>query len=511
VLPSVPQPGTHREVSNAFAIAARGVSKSYPGVTALKDVTLEVKAGTVHALVGENGAGKSTLTKVLTGAVVPDSGEIEVKGAVLNGLTPRSAAAHGIGVIYQERQIAPDLTVVDNLLLGRHPRRRVGLISWSAAQRRATELLDFVGLDVDPKAPARSLTVAQLQILEIARALAVDVDVLVMDEPTSTLSGSESERLFELVRRLRAQDVAVIYISHHLDEIFHLADEVTVLRDGRQIRSCPIGEVDLETLVNLMVGRDLARLASRGGAAVDEDRHATTPVIRADNLGVGTALLGVSMGVYAGEVLGVTGAIGSGRRQLARCLAGIDRPDSGAVTVDGANLSGPRDAIGRGIAFLPDDRKRQGLMLDLSVLDNLVIGVVANGRRRIVAPRRLERELSALVDRLRIKTPSLRTPVRQLSGGNQQKVILGRWLATGADVLIFDEPTAGIDVGSKAEIYTLLKELVEQGTAVVIFSSDYEELKIIADRVLVLRRGSIAGEVLRDDISETELLRLEVA
>jgi ABC-type sugar transport system ATPase subunit len=494
-------------VSNPLAIAARGIRKSYPGVVALDDVTLEVQAGTVHALVGENGAGKSTLTKILTGAVTPDAGRIEVGGKPVAALTPRTAAAHGIGVIYQERQIALDLSVIDNLLMGRMPQGGARTVSWSAARRRAQELLDFVGLDVDPHAPVRALTVAQLQILEMARALSAEVDVLVMDEPTSTLSAADIERLFEITRRLREQGVAIVYISHHLDEIFQLADEVTVLRDGKRVTTCPVDSVDLDQLVHLMVGRAVEAVAER----TRPERRPAAPVLNATDLRVGTALAGVSLAIRPGEILCVTGAIGSGRRELARCLAGVQRPDAGTVTARDVQLRSPRDAIKRGIVFLPDDRKRDGLLLDLSVLDNLAVGVVANGSRRMVTRGTLEAELGDLVARLRIKTPSLKAAVRQLSGGNQQKVILGRWLATGAEVFIFDEPTAGIDVGSKAEIYTLLRELAAEGKAVVLFSSDYEEIKITADRVVVLRRGRVAGELQRDDVDSAALLRLVAA
>jgi ABC-type sugar transport system ATPase subunit len=399
------------------------------------------------------------------------------------------------------------LSVVDNLLLGRLPRGALRTIRWSAARRRAQELLDLVGLDVDPRAHARELTLAQLQILEMARALSAEVDVLIMDEPTSTLSGAEIERLFQITRRLREQGVAVIYISHHLAEIFELADEVTVLRDGKRVTTTPVGSVDLDGLVQLMVGRELQAVAARSA----RERTPADPVLKATDVHVGRALAGVTLAISPGEILCVTGAIGSGRRELARCLAGVQRPDSGSVTSKDAELRSPRDAIKRGIVFLPDDRKREGLLLDLTVLDNLAIGVVANGRRRLMTRPALEAEVGDLVARLRIKAPSLRASVRQLSGGNQQKVIVGRWLATGAEVFIFDEPTAGIDVGSKAEIYSLLRQLAAEGKAVVLFSSDYEEIKIVADRVVALRRGKVVGELPGADVDSAALLRLVAA
>ena len=490
-------------------LSAHELSKAYPGVVALRAVSLAVAPGSVHALVGENGAGKSTLVKIVTGAIAPDSGWLEVAGTCVASLTPRTARDLGISVIHQERQIAHDLTVAENVLLGRMPRGRCGGVSWQAARRRAAELLEQVGLDVDPRGPVAGLGVAQLQAIEIARALAVDARLLVMDEPTSALGGADVQRLFATIRSLREGGVSVVYISHHLDEIFSVADTVTVLRDGRHIVTRPVAGLGEDELVELMLGRRPEGLVQRAGGAADA--AAGEVVLRAVAVTRQPGLHGVSLDVRAREVLCVTGSLGSGRRELARCLAGIERPDSGSVESGGATLRGPRHAIANGVVFLPEDRKREGLLLALTVFDNLTYGELVGQRSPIVRPRRLRVKAFSLVERLRIRTPSLGTPVRLLSGGNQQKVVLGRWLSTGARVFVFDEPTAGIDVGTKLEIYQLLRELATQGAAVVLFSSDYEEIKLMADRAVVLRRGLVAGELRGEDVTEERLIALELA
>ena len=488
-------------------LSVHNVTKTYPGVIALTDVSLDLEPGTVHALVGENGAGKSSLVKVITGALVPDSGRLRIGDREVTHLTPQGAQAMGISVIQQERQIVPDLSVAENVMLGHLPGRG-GMVDWPAVRRQARQRLAQVGATTDVRRSVRNLAVAELQELEIARALSSDVRVLVMDEPTSALSRPEVERLFAVMRRLREHDVAMLYISHHLEEIFEIADVVTVMRDGTAVATRPIDSLDPDELVRLMLGREVAPLVRAAQAHRAEQRGEV--VLEAREVHRVPTLHGVSVDLHAGEILCVTGAIGSGRRELARCLAGADRPDRGSVKLRGRPLGRPRNAIRRGVVLVPEDRKREGLLLELAVLDNLMIGSVAAGRAPMISPIGWRRKAVRLVQRLRVKTRSVNTPVRLLSGGNQQKIVVGRWLNTGAQVFVFDEPTAGVDVGAKIEIYTLLRELADAGAALVVFSSDFEEIKLLADRTLVLRRGVVAGELPTHELSDERLLALSL-
>jgi ribose transport system ATP-binding protein len=486
------------------ALSVRGVTKTYPGVLALHDVSLEIAPGTVHALVGENGAGKSTLVRIITGASAPDSGALEIGGKRVPHLTPQTAQGLGVSVIHQERQIAFDLSITENVLLGRLP-TAVGRVSWSLARRIARERLALLGCDLDLDRPVRSLAVAELQELEIARALSTDIRLLVMDEPTSALSGPDIRRLFDIVGRLRERGVAVLYISHHLEEIFEIASTVTVMRDGTAVTTRPVDGLTTDELVALMLGRRLNR-----GAAGTAPSQAGAPMFVGRDLERAPSLKGVSLSISPSEILCITGAVGSGRRELARCLAGVDWPDRGEVTLSGRRLRSPRDAIRQGVVFLPEDRKRESLLMDLAVIDNLAIGTIAQRRGPIAPVRRGRRDAHQLVSRLNVKTRSLRTPIRLLSGGNQQKVVLGRWLQVGARVFVFDEPTAGIDVGAKLEIYELMRSLASRGAAIAVFSSDYEEIKLLATRALVIRRGRVAGELEGDQLTEDNLLSLSL-
>ena len=422
-------------------------------------------------------------------------------------VTPRHARRLGVRLVSQERQIAPDLSVAENVLLGRMPRARSGRIDWRSAHRTAGERLMRMGLDVDPRGPARSLGVAQLQTVEIARALSSNARVIVLDEPTAALGASEIERLFANLRDLRDAGVAIIYVSHHLTEIFQIADTVTVLRDGRRVVERPVSELDTERLVELMLGRSLEEL-ERSQHAADEREVA----LQLRGMSRGSALDGIDLSVRRGEILCVTGAVGSGRRELGRCIAGLDTPDAGTIALEGVEvaLRTPRDALRKGIVFLPEDRKREGLLLDLDVTDNIGVGRLALQRSPFASRHQRRRQARELCDRLHVRTPSVSQHVRLLSGGNQQKVMLGRWLNVDARVFVFDEPTAGIDVGSKLEIYGLLRQLASQGAAIVVLSSDYEEIKLVADRAIVLRRGRVAGELRGGDINEHRMLTLQV-
>lgn len=490
-------------------LSLRGISKSYPGVRALDSVDLRIEAGTVHALVGENGAGKSTLLKIVSGAISADAGAIFIAGQPVAHLTPRLAHRLGIRLVSQERQIVGELSVAENVLLGRLPRDRIRRVDWRAVNREARAKLDEVRLDVPLHVQARRLSVAQLQSLEIARALSARAAVIVMDEPTAALGAGEIELLFENVRRLRDAGVSILYVSHHLEEIFEIAETVTVLRDGVVVGTYPCERLTTEGLVELMLGRSPETLEARGTSAAADQADV---VMRAERLAKFPALRSVDLELRRGEILCVTGAIGSGRRELARCVAGIEHPDAGSIHVggNGRGPRSPRDALRHGIAFLPEDRKREGLLLDLDLIDNVGIGRLALSRDFFARPRIRRRLARELCSRLDVRTPGVSRPVRLLSGGNQQKVMLARWLGVDVRILVFDEPTAGIDVGAKLEIYKLLRSLAADGVALLVLSSDFEEIKVIADRVLVLRKGVVAGELGRDEIDEDRMLALQV-
>jgi ABC-type sugar transport system ATPase subunit len=491
-------------------VSLRGLGKEYPGVRALAGVSFDVAPGSVHALVGENGAGKSTLIKLIAGALRPSAGEIVVGGQVHAQLTPRSARALGIRLVAQERQACGHLTVTENVLLGRLPKLggAFGPVSYARAHREAAERLEEIGLGVDPRRRMRELSVAQVQLVEIARALSANARLVIMDEPTAALAGEDVATLFGVVRRLRESGVSFLYVSHHLEEIFEIADTVSVLRDGRHVVTRPCEGLTMDELVELLLGRKPETL-ERHRREVPEER-AATPVIEVVDAHKQPALHGVRLTVAAGEILAVTGGIGSGRRELARCLAGIAPPEQGEVRLAGGErLRTPRQAVRHGVAFLPEDRKHEGVLADLDVADNIGLGRLAAARSLLDMPGRRRRDAAQMVGRLRIKTPSLHQAVRLLSGGNQQKALLARWLSVGVRVLVLDGPTEGIDIGSRLEIYELLRELAENGMAVVIFSADFEEVRLVADRAVVLRRGKVAGELAGGDITEERLYALQ--
>ena len=497
-------------VDSAPFVRLQGLGKEYPGVRALIDVSFDIAPGSVHALVGENGAGKSTLIKLIAGALRPSTGEIVVDGQAHAQLTPRAARALGIRLVAQERQACGDLTVSENVLLGRLPKRggAFGPVSYSRAHAEASRRLEEIGLEVDPRRRMRELTVAQIQLVEIARALSANARLVIMDEPTAALAGHDVATLFDVVRRLRERGVSFLYVSHHLEEIFEIADTVSVLRDGRHVVTRACEGLTMDELVELLLGRKPEQL-ERDRRVLPEG-HSLTPVLEVVDAHKAPALHGIGLTVRAGEILAVTGGIGSGRRELARCLAGIDPPDLGEVRLaDGARLRTPRQAIRNGVAFLPEDRKHEGVLADLDVADNIGLGRLATATSLLDMPRRRRHDAGEMVDRLRIKTPSLYQTVRLLSGGNQQKALLGRWLSVGIRVLVLDGPTEGIDIGSRLEIYELLRELADNGMAVVIFSADFEEVRLVANRTVVLRRGKIAGELEGDEITEERLYALQ--
>ncbi len=486
------------------------ISKSFPGVLALKGVSLVVRAGSVHALCGENGAGKSTLIKVATGAEQADGGVIRIGGELIVRPNRRQVQALGVRAIYQERQICADLSVTENVLLDRLP-ARFGRVEWRRARRLAGQRLAALEIELDVDTPVRSLSVAQLQLMEIARAVSFSARLIVMDEPTASLSRHEVKPLFRVVDRLRAAGVAVLFISHHLDEVFAVADDVTIMRDGAVVGQGAASDFDTESVVRAMFGRsvDITRVERATAEA------GSVPLL--DINGVGSARLdNVTVAVAAGEIVAVTGGVGAGVSELARVASGGIRAGAGLVSVADQNgvfrrVRGRRHALSLGVAFLPADRKRQGLLLDRNVADNVTLGQQAKGRHPILTPRRVRSKAALLTPRANVRTATIDVGVGTLSGGNQQKVMIGRWMGVDSKVLIFDEPTAGIDIASKFEIYAELRRLADAGAAVLICSTDFQEVGQVADRVIVMRAGRIVGEVAGEHASEHRLLELEMA
>jgi ABC-type sugar transport system ATPase subunit len=483
------------------------IHKSFPGVRALHGVSLELYPGEVLALVGENGAGKSTLIKVLGGAHRPDAGRIYLHGAPADLADPAASQRAGIAIMYQELNLVPQLSARANLFLGQE-RSRFGFLRGRQERRQARELFGRLGVALDPDALCGELSVAQQQVVEIAKALAARARVLVMDEPTAALTEQEVARLFERIRELKAQGIGILYVSHRLAEIFAIADRVMVLRDGEHVATHPARALTADRLIELMVGRKLESEFPPRHVAIGGERLVVRDLRR------GTAVRGVSFELRRGEVLGLTGLVGAGRTETARLLFGADRADGGSITLDGRplRLRGPRDAIRAGICLLTEDRKAQGLVLERSVRENFSLATLPRlSVAGFVRARRERERLAHHARGLRLKSARPDEPVRNLSGGNQQKVVLAKWLEANATVLLFDEPTRGIDVGAKYEIYQLINELGGQGKAVLLISSELPEVLGMADRILVMHEGRISGEI-RDVAAATQeqILRLAV-
>jgi len=484
----------------------RSISKHFLGVQALSDVDLTVDTGQILALVGENGAGKSTLIKVLSGAVQPDAGEILIDGSPVHIRIPHDAEPHGIATIYQELNLFPALSVTENLLFNRYPKRGRYAIDWRAARAEARRFLAQLGVHVDVDQAVGQLSVAQRQMLEIAKALHRETRILVLDEPTAVLGGADVENLIALVKSLRDRDVAVIFISHRLSEIFGFADHYAVLRDGRLTGAGFVADIDHDRLVSMMVGRDLGHLVKSAR------RPSGDVVLQVEGLTRHGVLSDINLTLHRGEVLGVAGLRGAGRTELARALFGADPIDGGRVTVKGRvmHAKSPNQAVRTGVGLVPEDRGSQGLFRALSTAENIpLVRLAATGAWR-ANPRADRRLAEAYVDRLRIRLPDVGAPVGTLSGGNQQKVVLAKWLEADVSVLILDEPTRGIDVGAKREIYEIVDELCERGVGVILISSELPEVLAMSDRILVMHQGRIAAEVDRDKATEEVLMRYAV-
>ena len=479
----------------ADKILIRDLSKAFAGVQALDRVSMDLEAGRIHALCGENGAGKSTLIKILAGVYSPDAGHLQAWGSPLRPGSVPAAEKAGIAVIHQEPTAFPQLNAVDNIFVGREPRRFGGLLLDRRRMLDETRhLLHSLHADVDPRLPVGHFSVAQRQLISIARALSHRCRLLILDEPTSSLSGRETEVLFDTLRRLREDGVAILYVSHRLEEVFSLADTISVLRDGALVARRPAAELDRDALIRLMVGRQVDVLFQRQ----HHENSAGEPRLQLHHLTRRGAFADISLTVHGGEIVGLAGLVGAGRSELARCIMGLDRADGGTVELDGVPLpkNQPRTAIRRGLAMVAEDRQREGLVPPLSVRENLCMvsrRTLATGfwRRRGEETEAAER----MVERLAVKTAGIAIPAESLSGGNQQKVVLGKWLDREPNVLILDEPTRGVDVGAKAEIHRLILRLAEQGMAILLISSELPEILTLADRILVMREGHLAGTI----------------
>ncbi|MFE9094268.1 sugar ABC transporter ATP-binding protein [Streptomyces sp. NPDC007264] len=487
------------------------LSKSFPGVRALSDVDFTARAGEVHALVGENGAGKSTLIKVLTGVYRPDAGEVTYDGGPVRFATPLQAQQAGISTIYQEVNLVPLMSVARNLFLGREPLGRLGLIDFRRMHREADEALRALGIRVDVRRPLRELGVGAQQMVALARAVAVDARVVIMDEPTSSLEPREVHTLFGVIRMLRERGVAVIYVSHRMDELYEICDTVTVLRDGRVVHTGPLAGLDRLRLVAMMLGREIGEVRAEGMTKFSGSHDtAAEPVLRAEGLTVRHRLRDVSLTVRPGEVVGLGGLLGSGRSETAKAIAGALPTDAGRVVVAGVAVraGSTAAAIRAGISLLPEDRKAEGIVPGLSVRENIALAALpALSRFGLVDDARIDRIVETFMKRLRIKAAGPHQKVGELSGGNQQKVLLARWLALHPKVLLLDEPTRGIDVGAKAEVQALVDELAGDGLAVLLISSDTEELIEGSDRVVVLKDGVVVRELTCDAVTEDGLMR----
>lgn len=489
------------ENTNAY-LQLNNITKTYPGVIALNDVTIHVMKGEVHALVGENGAGKSTLIKTCTGAVVPDCGEIVVDGKKFSAMTPKASEDNGIAVIYQEFNLVGELSVAENIFLGRAIRKGIR-VDQKAMIEESKKIFSQFNIKINPSELVSNLTVGYQQIVEIAKAISQKAKILIMDEPSAPLTKQEVESMYQMVDKLKAAGVTIIYISHRMDEIFRLSDRVTVMRDGVRVKTMNTSETNHDELVKMMVGRELKETYPQRSACVTDD-----VLLDVKDL-CGNGLTDISFQIRRGEVLGFAGLIGSGRTELAELLFGVKPTTGGKIIFKGQEISlkTPRDAINAGIALVPEDRKRQGALLEVDIKGNISMAVLERISHATIVNKKEEyRIANDYKEKMRIKTPDLNQKIKNLSGGNQQKVIIAKWLASNPDLIIFDEPTRGIDVGAKYEIYKLVNALVEEGKTILMISSEMEEIMGMSDRIIVLSEGRIAGSLTRDEFDQEAIM-----
>lgn len=481
------------------------ITKLYPGVVALNDVSLEVRRGEILALVGENGAGKSTLIKTCSGAITPTQGEIVINGKSFTGMTPQTSEQNGIGVIYQEFNLVGDLSVAENIFLGRAIRKGM-VIDLKAMERESKKILDSLNIKINPKTLVKTLSVGYQQMVEIAKAVSQNAKLLIMDEPSAPLTSAEVEAMFAIVDKLKAGGVSIIYISHRLDEIFRLADRITILRDGQYVTTLNTDETNKDELVKYMVGRQLTEVYPKRDEICVKDEV----IFEAVNVS-GNGDKNISFKIHRGEVLGLGGLVGAGRTEFAELMFGMRQKTAGKFIFKGKEISPktPKDAIELGIGLVPEDRKKEGALLGMSIRCNINMPIYQRISKGTVINEKKEEEIAQTYRKeISIKTPTLDQLVKNLSGGNQQKVILAKWLAADSELLIFDEPTRGIDIGAKQEIYTLINHLVEQGKTVLMISSEMEELMGMSDRILILAEGNMTGELNKSEFNQERIMQL---
>jgi len=493
-------------MKSEIVLRMTNVTKTFPGVKALDNVHLEVRKGTVHGLMGENGAGKSTMMKILIGIFTPDSGEIEFKGKPLKVKNTKNAMDAGITMIHQELSPIPEMTVAENIFLGREP-VKFGLVNEKELYRMTTELLNELNIKIDPHKKMHELSTAYIQLVEIAKAVSYDADLVIMDEPTSAITEKEVGQLFEIIRKLTAKGVAIIYITHKLDEVWQITDECTVFRDGQYIGHGLSTELTNKSLISMMVGREVKQIFPK----VDVEEFGDV-LLEVKNLCHETYFTDVSFKIRAGEILGFAGLMGAGRSEVMETIFGINKIKSGEVFVNGkkVNFKSPKDAMDAGIGLLTEDRKRTGLFLPLSVADNTIMSDLSSyrGALGLIDEKKIRKHCEEQREKLKIKTPSIDQIISNLSGGNQQKVLIARWLLMNPDILIIDEPTRGIDVGAKSEIHKLMSILAAQGKAIIMVSSELPEILGMSDRVVVMHEGRITGEVLRAETTQEIIMEL---
>ncbi len=489
-----------------YLLSAEGVRKEFPGVVALDDVQFRLKRASVHALMGENGAGKSTLMKILAGIYTPDKGEIRLKGVEIQLNSPLDALENGIAMIHQELNLMPFMTVAENIWIRREPKNRFGFVDHGRMHRMTEELFARLNIAIDPEIEVRYLSVASRQMVEIAKAVSYNSDVLIMDEPTSALTEREVEHLFRIIRDLRAQGIGIVYITHKMNELFEIADEFSVFRDGRYIGTHASTEVTRDDIIRMMVGREITQMFPKEEVPIGE------VVLSVKDLCLNRVFRDVSFEVRAGEILGVAGLVGSGRSNVAETLFGVTPASSGTIELFGkpVTISSPTAAIRHQMAFLTEDRKDTGCLLILDILENMQIAVLQDRyvKGGFVQQRAVEATCEDMAKKLRVKTPNLYERVENLSGGNQQKVLIGRWLLTNPRILILDEPTRGIDVGAKAEIHRLVTEMARNGVAVIMISSEMPEVLGMSDRIMVMHEGRVTGFLNRDEATQIKVMEL---
>lgn len=486
-------------------VEMKNITKEFPGVKALDDVSFDVRKGEVHALVGENGAGKSTIIKILMGVHTRTSGEVFVEGKPVDFKSPLQAEKHGLGAVYQDVNLAKDLTVAENFYMGQLPKTRFGLVDYKTMYHETKKILESINLYVNPKSTINELSVAQQEMVAIGKILHLKAKLVIFDEPTALLTNEEIEELFKIIRMLKQKNVGVIYITHRMDEIFRISDRVTVMKDGKKVKTVNTSETNENDLITMMVGRNTENMYE-----VKQVEHGE-PILKVKNLSRGKAFQNISFEVKKGEIFGMFGLVGSGRTEIVRCVFGADKKDSGDIYIDGekTDINSPEEAIKKGIALIPENRKDEGLALELSIAVNTnMVAINKVSSYGVISAKKSHQQTKKLIDRLRTKTPSIHQLVKNLSGGNQQKVVISKWLAQESDIFIFDEPTVGIDVGAKQEIYKIFEQLLSQGKSIIVISSYLPEVMGLSNRILVMYEGKQMGILNKSEFDDEKILRL---